>query len=68
MQIGYFIDTNIPALFIDLNCHYNNKNVYLCISHTHHILWWSMLCVGDDGSHLLTNGQMGSHLLTNGQM
>ena len=26
------------------------------------------MSVGDDGSHLLTNGQIGSHLQTNGQM
>ena len=59
MQIGYFIDTNIPALFIDLNCHYNK--MCICAYHTHITYFGGVCyaCVGDDGSHLLTNGTNG---------
>ena len=44
MQIGYFIYTNIPALFIELNCHYNKMCICAYHTHTSHTLVEYVMC------------------------
>ena len=47
MQTDYFIDTNIPALFINLNCQYNKMCICAYVMNSKcdiHIMYFSGVC------------------------